>query len=580
MRDVFATVVSAVIAFSVFWTDGHAEEIDRNRPKADPISELCLHPWKGDFRKPADADMLADEVYFPNASGARLRGWLFEVRDARQSILFCMGNAGNISLMLPYAKILQDAGFEVLLFDYQGFGNSEGTAGISSLLTDSLAAFDFLVNSRGRKPQDIGVFGVSLGSVLALTVAAERHAGAVAVEDAFIPDEQIDNMSRRYVRKDNTMAQFALTSVKALLLGRVAPLRNVARLKSPVFLMHGVNYRLLPPSGTLRIANACVGPKRVWLMESTGHAPESLEVNDLEYASQLQSFSTDAFSNALFEPQVTLKSVEANGELYSATLEVRSSIGDDSASSASKTGDRKLPIQIVLADDSGNFHFENRYLAGTEFRFQLPFRPSHCYAVRPHHIEELPGMQWRPRLSEYSQALGRFRESAHRVFRDEEHCEYFCSWEGMTFYNSAWMLPKLTKEKADEAMKALPAADSLPERVRSRYACLLARLHCWPQGKRTADFQHQFGEIMLQYLPTKPDEYYELGNARFQLMFRDSVVGDTLFRLARSRLSVGQVEEAKGLLRLHVSVLPSHVPTNLTEERISAMNKLDDLVSE
>ena len=235
MQHVSATIPTIALVLLLPCTDGHAKEIDRNRPTSDPVSQLCLHPWKGDFRKPEDADLRADEIYFANASGHKLRGWLFEYKDAKQSILFCMGNAGNISLMLPYAKILQDAGFEVLLFDYQGFGNSEGAAGINSLLTDSLAAFNFLVESRGRRPQNIGVFGVSLGSVLALTVAAEKQAGAVAVEDAFIANEQIDQLSKRYIRQDNTIARYALASVKALLLGRVDPLRNVARLKSPVF---------------------------------------------------------------------------------------------------------------------------------------------------------------------------------------------------------------------------------------------------------------------------------------------------------------------------------------------------------
>ena len=175
MRHVSAVIPTIVLTVSLLSTDGRAEEIERNRPTSDPISQLCLHPWKGDFRKPKDAHLAADEVYFTNASGHQLRGWLFEAEDAQKSILFCMGNAGNISLMLPYAKILQDAGFEVLLFDYQGFGNSEGAAGINSLLSDSLAAFDFLIDSRGRMPQDIGIFGVSLGSVLALTVVPKNR---------------------------------------------------------------------------------------------------------------------------------------------------------------------------------------------------------------------------------------------------------------------------------------------------------------------------------------------------------------------------------------------------------------------
>jgi len=83
---------------------------------------------------------------------------------------------------------------------------------------------------------------------------------------------------------------------------------------------------------------------------------------------------------------------------------------------------------------------------------------------------------------------------------------------------------------------------------------------------------------MLQYLPDEPEDYYELGNARFQLKFRDSVVGDSLFRLAKSRLTNGEANEARKLLRLHVSILPEHVPTNLSAENISSINTLNDLI--
>ncbi|MFY9253902.1 MAG: alpha/beta hydrolase [Fuerstiella sp.] len=574
MKHLFAVIFVMATLVVISWTDGLAEEIDQRRPTTDPVSRLCMQPWKGDFARPEDANLPADEVYFQNAAGFKLRGWLFEAQDARQSILFCMGNSGNISLMLPYAKILQDAGFEVLLFDYQGFGNSEGTAGITSLVTDSLAAFDFLVQSRGRDPKDIGIFGVSLGSVLALTVAAERHAGAVAVEDAFIPDEQIDRLSRRYISQDNAVAQFALASVKSLLLGRVAPLQNVTRLNNaPVFLMHGVNDRLLPPSGTLRIAQACTGPKRVWLMESTGHAPESLEINDQEYASQLQSFFQEAFAGKFTEDRLSTQNKPKQDGTFSETVSWA-----NTAPNARSSQTQPEPWQIAFADDKGNFHFEHRQTHRRSFKVTLNFKPEHVYAVRIYHAKSIANEQWIPKLSEFSGALDQFRVCAHELFRGERMCEHFWMWEGMNFYNYSEYLPKYSQLLAIRVLNELPQPDSIPERIRARYASLLARLHCWP--KPNADIQHelQFGETMLKYLPQKPDDYYELGNARFQLKFRDSVVGDSLFRLAKARLLVGDSEAARRLLRMHMSVLPEHVPTNLTEERIASIQTLEDLI--
>ena len=88
-----------------------------------------------------------------------------------------------------------------------------------------------------------------------------------------------------------------------------------------------------------------------------------------------------------------------------------------------------------------------------------------------------------------------------------------------------------------------------------------------------------FGEAMLSCLPPDPDDYYELQNAGMQLTFRDTVVGDSLFRLAKLRLQDGQLEQARQLLREHVSVLPGRVTSNLTEERIRSISTLTDLVS-
>ncbi len=143
--------------------DDVSAETPKSVTAADPVSQACLRPMKGDFRGPDQVGLTASEVHFVNVGGHRLRAWFFPVKNAGQSVLFCMGNTGNISLMLPYAKILQQGGFDVLLFDYQGFGESEGVPSVSALLTDCLAAFDFLQVHTQRAPEDIGVFGVSLG---------------------------------------------------------------------------------------------------------------------------------------------------------------------------------------------------------------------------------------------------------------------------------------------------------------------------------------------------------------------------------------------------------------------------------
>lgn len=565
----------AVISFGSS-TLGFCQQIDRFAPTSDPISKASLHPWKGDFRTPEQVGLPADEVYFPNASGQKLRGWLFTAKESQQTILFCMGNSGNISLMLPYAKILQDAGFEVLLFDYQGFGQSEGIASISSLLGDCTAAFDFLVNSRQRKPEEIGIFGVSLGSVLALTVAAEKQAGPVAVEDVFIPNEQIDKLAKRYLRADDTMAQFAMATLKTLFLQRVDPIRNVKKLKKPLFLLHGMNDWLLPPSGTMKVAEVrqedSVQETRVWLMHNCGHAPESLEVNDDEYASQLKTFFVDAFDNQLSEPRVRIESIQQNDRRFT----VRATV--DCADVAEPQS-----LQLVLADQWGRRHVHRGFWGGLQsVEITTYFPPTHASAIRFHNVK-VEGNSWQPRLTIFSEALLQYRSMASKFFGTARNSESFVAKGGQYFYSHQAALRRLNAKQVKEWLRDLPKPDDVPDRIRTRYALLLARLDRWPGERGTTGAPSRLGvdswaELMLEYLPKDLDSYYEIGNARFQLTLRDSVIADALFQLAKRRLERGQVAAARRFLNLHVAVLPETVPTSLNSEKIALIDSVQDLL--
>ncbi len=539
----------------------------------DAISSVCLRPMKGDYAQPEQAELTAHRISFKNAAGYRLRGWHCTSEGSTQSILFCMGNTGNISLMLPYAQILQEAGYDVLLFDYQGYGASEGVAGISSLLTDSLAAFDFLQEHTGRSAKDIGVFGVSLGSILALTVAAEKQAGAVAVEDAFIPGEMLDRFSRR-LTGDNALAKMTLKGMKTLLLGRVDPLNNVTKLKCPVFFMHGERDRLLPPSGTWRIAQKATTSRRVWLIPKTGHAPESLETNDQEYAQQLGTFFREAFAGTVDEPEIelTIEPPATKGQQFTVTAVVTTS--DQNASH---------PMMLAVVDERGRRYFETFWLAGTATVVtETRYRPLHAFAIRYHHVTP-KGETWEPELSPFSQALATYHRHAANVLNGSLAADYLTRSNGFGFSTNQRMIPGFPAAAATEVLRQSATLDMAPQRIKTRYARLLARLHCWPDH-RLGDGQSldmaAFGEAMLKCLPPDPDDYYELQNGGMQLSFRDTIVGDSLFRLAKLRLREGKPEEARRLLRQHVSVLPEGFPTNLTEERIQTINKLSDLVKE
>ena len=561
------------ISILLLCQNARCAELPKFADTSDPISGVCLRPMKGDYAQPEEANLTAEEVFFPNAAGHKLRGWHCRVEGSQQSILFCMGNTGNASLMLPYAKILNQAGYDVLLFDYQGYGESEGVAGVSSLLTDSLAAFDFLKEHTGRPAEDIGVFGVSLGSILAITVAAEKQAGAVAVEDAFIPDEMLDRFSRR-ITVDNALTRMTLQGMKTLLLGRVDPLINVAKLKCPVFFLHGERDRLLPPSGTWRIPEKAKTPKRVWLIPKTGHAPESLETNDQEYAQQLATFFHDAFGGTVDEPQIELDVTPPTRP--KAKFVVKATVGIEDANA-------NRPMMLTVVDERGRRSFQPFWITGkATVMAETRYRPAQAFAVRYHYVTP-KGETWEPELSTYSQALATYHKHASDVLNGSLAADYLTRFNGLGFSRYKRMIPKFPVADTAALLQQIDNLNTAPDRIKARYARLLARLHCWPEdrmGNAPPTDVKAFGEAMLKCLPANPDAYYELQNGGMQLSFRDTIVGDSLFRLAKLRLQDGKPEEARQLLRQHVSVLPEGFPTNLSEERIQSIQRLSDLVSE
>lgn len=563
--------------------------------QTDLISQGAVIPWKRDVAQPDRVSPDFDEVHFANVTGHKLRGWYFPAEHASRTILVCSGNTGNISLSLPYAKLLLDGGFNVLLFDYQGFGGSEGIASVTSLCSDTEAAFDYLVQKQNVQPEQIGVFGISLGSILALMVANEKQAGAVAVEDVFIPEQELKRFG---IRDDdpNVMKAMAIRVAKKMLLGRVDPIQNARNCTGPIFLMHGMNDRLLPPHGTIQVADVLRPTDRVWLIDRAGHAPETLEVNDKEYSSQINRFFQQAFSGSLPPLQPQMKFVASdNSKHRRRKSEVVVTLKGE------PSGDRgRRPIQLVFTAGPKYQRVVRAMLSiGESRRYQLPFRPERLTATEFQYItptqkrremqtldvDAVDVHEWVPELSTFSKHRAELIEWTQAIFKRADVARVLMGNYGMSYFWAPRYLKSFPASEAQQLLDHLKDNSQCPPEICARYARLLARLYCWPLPKganRTTQFRNDerriaLAEAMLPLLPLDQENYFELGNASFQHQFRDAVIGDTLFRLARIRLREGQTEAAQELLRRHVRLLPKQITTNLTEERICSIMAVDDL---
>lgn len=131
-----------------------------------------------------------EDVRMRTDDGVQLHGWYIPAAQPRGTLLFFHGNAGNISHRLDSIRIFNELRLSVFIFDYRGYGQSEGSPSEVGTQRDAIAAWRFLTEERGVSPRQIVMFGRSLGAAVAAWLATQREPGALILESAFtsVPD--------------------------------------------------------------------------------------------------------------------------------------------------------------------------------------------------------------------------------------------------------------------------------------------------------------------------------------------------------------------------------------------------------
>lgn len=199
-----------------------------------------------------------EELRLDTSDGERLHGWYVPAPAARGAVLFCHGNAGNISHRLDYLLMFHRMGYSALIFDYRGYGLSTGKPTEQGTYLDAEAAWRHLTESRGVAPRRIVVAGESLGGAVAAWLAARRTPGALVVASTFtsVPD----------------MGAAIYPYLPVRLLARVSydARDSVARVRAPVFVAHSPDDEIVPFAQGRALYEAAPDPKR-FLELAGGH---------------------------------------------------------------------------------------------------------------------------------------------------------------------------------------------------------------------------------------------------------------------------------------------------------------------
>lgn len=144
-----------------------------------PAPRLNLSDWN-------PADLLFEDVYFSAEDGTRLHGWYVEHPEPRAVALYCHGNGEHVARIARRLKALRDRiGISVFAWDYRSYGKSAGVPHETNIISDALAAHDWLCRRAGVDSGEIMLMGRSLGGAVAVAMAHHRHSRALVLDRTF-----------------------------------------------------------------------------------------------------------------------------------------------------------------------------------------------------------------------------------------------------------------------------------------------------------------------------------------------------------------------------------------------------------
>lgn len=276
-----------------------------------PLSNLLVRPRLKrllHLRRPHLRNFLGrlgikfEEVIITSFDGLKLHGWWLESSAEAPTVVVVHGVKKNRTDVLRASITLRLAGFNVLVYDGRGHGNSEGryiTYGFHER-RDLESVLEWVVSEKQIDRSRIGLAGESMGAAIILQVAAQNPwIGAVWADSPFA---SLRRVTREYVSRYTRLPDSVLTTVLGpafqvanyrgkFNIDEVDPLRLAAQIKSPVYLVHGTADQMIPVAHSQVIHDALGCKKDLWIVEGARHAKSvKHKPSKQEYAIRLISF--------------------------------------------------------------------------------------------------------------------------------------------------------------------------------------------------------------------------------------------------------------------------------------------------
>jgi len=238
---------------------------------------LIYFPAKNFEFTPQDYGLKYDNVYFMTKDNIRLNGWFIPAENPKATILYFHGNAGNISHRLEVIEIFNRLNLNVFIFDYRGYGRSEGKPSETGLYKDSEAAYDYLIQRKDVSKDRIIAFGKSIGANVAIDLASKKNVALLIVYSGFTCAY---DMGKRIFP--------FLPLFKWIVKVKFDAENKIRDIKIPKLIIHSIDDEIVPFELGKKLFEAAAVPKEIYSLRG-GHNEAILMARE-EFSSKIGSF--------------------------------------------------------------------------------------------------------------------------------------------------------------------------------------------------------------------------------------------------------------------------------------------------
>lgn len=218
-----------------------------------------------------------EDVWLTTGDGVKINGFYHSNPASRRVFLWFHGNAENIGYGLEHLRQFAKLGVNILAVDYRGYGKSEGSPEEAGVYRDADAAYDYLIQQRHFRAEDIVVYGHSLGGAVAVNLASRRPCGGLIVQSSFTSARA---MARRMLLIP--LLEYAVKS-------RFDSLQRIRDVQAPILIVHGTRDEVVPYEMGQQLFAAAPEPKQFYPVAGAGHN-NLMEVGGESYLDCLGKF--------------------------------------------------------------------------------------------------------------------------------------------------------------------------------------------------------------------------------------------------------------------------------------------------